>query len=108
MPYFDENPLCKLAAKPAEADVELNLSGLTEAQALEQIEALLREGPGGKVRRVHIHFDPPQGDGRETLFLPVGRRLLSARKAGRLASCLPATEGNGYHIVLADNAGDRL
>lgn len=108
MPYFDENPLCKLAAKPAEADVELNLSGLTEAQALEQIEALLREGPGEKAKRVHIRFDPPQGDGRETLFLPIGRRLLAARKAGQLGGCLPATEGNGYHIVLADKAKDAV
>lgn len=106
MPYFDENPLGKLAGKPSAADIELDLRGLTEEQALQRVEALLQSGMGVEGRRVHIRFDPPRGDGSETLFLPIGRRLLSARKAGQLKSCLPSAEGDGYHIILVENAKD--
>lgn len=100
MPYFDENPLDKLAAQPREPDAVLDLCGMTGDAALQRVADLLAGTLPVAGRHVHIRFDPPRGDGRETLFLPLGRYLLAARKAGRLAACLPAASGNGYHIVL--------
>ncbi len=103
MPYFEENPLCRLSAQPEDADLELDLRGLDREAALRQVETLLQAGTDVAGKRVYIRFDPAQGDGRETLFLPLGRRLLVARKAGQLTGCLPASAGDGYHVTLAAN-----
>lgn len=100
MPFFDDNPLQKLALQAGSAEAELDLRGLPAHEALDQVESLLQAGADHQPSRVLIRFDPARGDGRETLFLPLGRRLLAARKAGQLRSCLPIAEGDGYLIVL--------
>ena len=100
MPYFDENPLDKLAQQSGEAETELDLRGLPASEAMSQVEALLQATEADRPASVLIRFDPARGDGRETLFLPLGRRLLAARKAGQLRSCLPTPQGDGYVIVL--------
>lgn len=97
MPYFDENPLGKLALQSGETEMELDLRGLPADEAMQRVEALLQEQ--APPARVLIRFDPATGDGRETLFLPLGRRLLAARKAGQLHSCLPTASADGYVIV---------
>jgi hypothetical protein len=100
MPYFDENPLLKLALQAGDAEVVLDLRGMSEEQAIQAVEELL-EHPAPS-RDYRIRFDPPANDGRETLFLPVGRRLLQARRDGRLVRFLPYPDGAGYFISLAD------
>jgi hypothetical protein len=67
---------------------------------LTRVEALLDDGDHSQTWL--ITFDPPTDDGRETLFLPIGRRLLSARRAGQLSSCLPTTDGKGYVVRFVD------
>lgn len=101
MPHFDENPLAKLALKPGDADRELDLSGLPPAKALERIEQFLTECRPSS--RVLIRFEPAAHDGRETLFLPIGRHLLAARRERRLKQCLPTADGAGYFVVTADD-----
>ena len=101
MPYFDENPLSRLALQAGATEIELDLRGLPASEALAQVESLLQARQPASVL---IRFDPARGDGRETLFLPLGRRLLEARKAGVLRSCLPTAEGDGYAIVLTGNS----
>ena len=106
MPYFEENPLNKLRLKADGAEVELDLRGLPAAEAMAQVESLLEAADTQSNTSVLIRFDPAKGDGKETLFLPLGRRLLEARKAGLLASCLPTGEGDGYVVLLNNTETD--
>lgn len=96
MPYFDQNPLDKLAVKTARADAELDLRGLARPDAMARVEQLIDSG--GDAQTWLIRFDAAADDGRETLFLPLGRRLLEARRTGQIASCLPASDGAGYYV----------
>ena len=99
MPYFDQNPLEKLAVQAAEAEDSLDLRGLAPDQALQAVEQLLGQAPAGK--SFLVQFAPASGDGHETLFLPLGKRLLQARREGRLERCLPAPDGAAYFILFA-------
>ena len=100
MPYFDENPLAKIALQAGDADTELDLRGLPDKQAMQAVERLLNDPEAGK--SFLIRFDPAVDGGRETLFQPLGRRLLQARRDGRLTRCLPAADGAAYFIRFAD------
>lgn len=102
MPFFDDNPVGKLALPPGKADSELDLRGLTATEALDRVERLLNAC--NRSTRIFIRFDPAANDGRETLFLPLGRQLLAARRDGRLAHCLPTADGAGYFVETKDNA----
>lgn len=99
MPYFDDNPLDKLALEPGNADTELDLRGVAIADALEQVEQFLNTTQ--RRTTVLIRFDAAANDGRETLFLPLGRQLLEARRDGRLSRCLPVSDGAAYFIETA-------
>jgi hypothetical protein len=99
MPYFDENPLLKLALQAGDAEAVLDLRGMTEQQAIQAVEQLL-DHPA-PARDYLVRFDPPSNDGRETLFLPLGRRLLQARRDGCLSRFLPSPDGAGYFISFA-------
>ncbi len=103
MPVFDNNPLEKLRFGPDAADEVIDLTGLAHADALSQVDELLNAAPAG--RSYLLRFSPARGDGRETLFQPLGRKLLSARRTGRLASCLPASDAAGYLIVMPPVSG---
>ena len=100
MPYFDENPLEKLAFQVGDADALLDLRGLPTDQAMRAVEHLLAGAASAK--SYLVRFDSATDDGRETLFLPLGRRLLQARREGRLNRCLPASDGAGYFITFTD------
>ena len=100
MPYFDQNPLEKLAFQAGDADAELDLRGLSADQAMQAVEQLLTDRTSAK--SCLIRFDPAADDGRETLFQPLGRRLLEARRSGRLTRCLPSADGAAYFISFPD------
>lgn len=100
MPFFDQNPLEKLIFQPGDAEAVLDLRGLLPDAAMERVESLLNGTP--KAKSYLIRFDPAGLDGHETLFLPLGRRLLQARREGRLGRCLPTHDGAGYFIVFPD------
>jgi len=102
MPFFEDNPLQNLALQAEAADRELDLRGLDAADALARIEQLLTQ-PGASGSLL-IRFDAALGDGRETLFLPLGRRLLQARREGRLTRCLPTKDGTAYFVAFGDTA----
>ncbi len=99
MPYFDNNPLANLALQADAAEHELDLSSLSQRDAMQQVEQLLMATQ--PPRSVLIRFNAAANDGKETLFLPLGRRLLEARRAGLLQSCLPTAEGNAYVVKFA-------
>jgi hypothetical protein len=100
MPFFDDNPLAGLAFQAETAQAELDLRGLSREEAMQALESLLHEPR--RAQSYLVRFDPAGGDGRETLFLPAGRRLLEARREGLLARCLPTTDGAGYYIAFGD------
>ncbi|MGB5199594.1 MAG: hypothetical protein WBN68_01025 [Sedimenticolaceae bacterium] len=100
MPYFDDNPLQKLAQLHGAGDCELDLRGKTADEALQAIEQLLRTA--NPADSYLVRFDPASDDGRETLFLPLGRRLLQARRDGHIKRCLPSADGAGYFIAFKD------
>lgn len=100
MPYFDQNPLDKLVLQPGDADSELDLHGLSLEDALAAVDGLLQSPDA--TGSYAIRFDPASNDGRETLFQPVGRRLLQARRERQLNSCLPLADGAGYFISFPD------
>jgi hypothetical protein len=99
-PFFEENPLTKLAGLESEAGAELDLRGLDRSRAIAKVEALLSGTRVGQT--YHIRFDAADGERGETLFLPIGRRLLEARRAGQLTRCLPLRTGDGYYIELGN------
>jgi hypothetical protein len=74
---------------------------LSQDQAIQRIDDLLANGDHSRVWLVC--FDPPARDGSETLFLPVGKHLLAARRVGQLSHCLPASDGTGYVIAFTDS-----
>ena len=100
MPFFDQNPLEKLIFQPGDAEAVLDLRGLLPDTAMQRVEGLLNDA--AEAKSYLIRFDPAGQDGRETLFLPLGRRLLQARREGRLDRCLPTNDGAGYFIVFPD------
>ncbi|MBT8429266.1 MAG: hypothetical protein KJN79_05075 [Gammaproteobacteria bacterium] len=100
MPYFDDNPLEKLAFQAGDAEALLDLQGLPAEQAMQAVERLLSEPASAK--SFLIRFDAAADDGRETLFQPLGRRLLQARREGRLNRCLPSADGAAYFIIFSD------
>ena len=100
MPYFDENPLEKIAFQAGDADALLDLRGMPAEEAMQAVEKLLTEPTSGK--SLLIRFARTTDDGRETLFQPLGRRLLQARREGVLSRCLPTPDGAGYFIGFVD------
>jgi hypothetical protein len=100
MPFFEHNPLEKLMFQPGNAEAELDLQGMPANQAMKKVETLL-ESPG-EMNTCVLRFDAAANDGRETLFIPLGRRLLQARREGILSRCLPLADGAGYFIAFPD------
>lgn len=99
MPFFNENPLQQLAFQPGDADAVVDLRGMLHEQAMQRVERLLDDP--GVPKTYLLQFDAASSDGRETLFLPLGRRLLQARRDGVLTRCLPIADGNAYFIAFA-------
>ncbi len=99
MPYFEQNPLQQLAIQVGEIEAEIDLRGYALGPALARIARVL-DPKSGSPRRYAVRFDPPRGDGTRTLFQPVGRFLLEARRQGRIARCLPLPDGTGFYLEL--------
>ncbi len=100
MPHFPSNPLENLALAPGAVDRTLELADDAPEAALAAVDAALADAAAGET--LLFRFPPPAGDGRETLFQPLGRHLLAARRAGRIARCLPAADGAGYVVTLPE------
>ncbi len=101
MPHFPENPLAGLAIDPGTIDRTLDLDDRDVAATLQRVEQLIAEAAPGET--LLLRFPPARGDGRETLFQPLGRFLLTQRRAGRIARCLPEANAAGYVITLPAN-----
>jgi len=105
MPHFDEFYANKLRGGLGVTDAEsvLDLRGASRERAEASIQDMLERSRFGARKSVAVRLDsPPQGGG-ETLFQPIGRALLEAKKRGWIdrLQTLPAQDGLGFYVVLA-------
>jgi hypothetical protein len=102
MPYLDPEQALRLLGKSAEPDAELDLRGLPPEVAMERLRRLADNPALPGPRRYAVRIDPPVPGGGETLFQPVGRYLLDARREGRVERFAPLAEppGGGYFVDL--------
>ncbi len=108
MPHFDEFYANKLRGSlgDADADAVLDLRGAERDQAEASIQDMLERSRFAAGRTVAIRLDPPPEGGGETLFQPVGRLLLDAKRRGWIErlQTLPAVDGLGFYLALSGNA----
>lgn len=109
MPFFDDIYADKLRGGLGVADAEavLDLRGAGLGKITESLEDMLQRSRFAAGKTVAIRLDPPPEGGGETAFLPVGRRLLEAKRHGwvdRLQT-LPARDGLGFYVRLSGKPG---
>jgi hypothetical protein len=105
MPHFEEFYANKLRGSLGVTDAEavLDLRGATREQAEASIQDMLERSRFAAMKTVAVLLTPPAEGGGETLFQPVGRALLEAKKRGwvdRLQT-LPAQDGIGFYVALS-------
>ena len=105
MPHFEDFYANKLRGALGLTDAEsvLDLRGANRQRAEASLDDMLQRSRFSKGKTVAIRLDPPPEGGGETLFQPVGRRLLEAKRRGwvdRLQT-LPAADGLGFYVALS-------
>ena len=102
MPHLDHEQIRALVGDQASADYELDLRGVSGEQARVAIERMLEDHGFVETTTVAIRIDPATPTSGETLFLPVGRQLLDARRRDlvRHFTPLPEGDGGGFHVEL--------
>jgi hypothetical protein len=105
MPHFEEFYANKLrgSAGVAEAESVLDLRGASREQAAASLQDMLERSRFAAAKSVAIRVEGPPEGGGETLFQPIGKALLEARKRGWIdrLQTLPAHDGLGFFVVLA-------
>jgi hypothetical protein len=100
MTGFD--PIAMLEGAAFETEAILELRGMSRAAALAKLRTLveIKVGPGPRLWAVRI--DPARPGGGETLFQPVGRYLLQAKRAGKVLAVTPLADppGGGFAVDL--------
>ena len=107
MPFFESYYEGKLRGSLGLTDAEavLDLRGASPTQAEASIKDMLERSRFGAGKTVAVRLDPPPLGGGETLFQPVGRLLLEAKRRGWIErlQTLPAADGLGFYLALAGN-----
>ena len=105
MPFFESYYEGKLRGSLGVTDAEaiLDLRGAPRPQAEASIKDMLERSRFAVGKTVAIRLDPPPEGGGETLFQPVGRLLLEAKRRGWIERLhtLPAQDGLGFYVALA-------
>ncbi|MEH3145835.1 MAG: hypothetical protein PGN34_10910 [Methylobacterium frigidaeris] len=105
MPHFDEFYANKLRGSlgvtDAEAVLDLRLADRTKAEA--SLTDMLERSRFAKGKTVAVRLAAPFPGGGETLFQPIGRLLLEAKRRGWIErlQTLPAQDGLGFYVALA-------
>lgn len=89
----------------AQVDLAMELGDAAPEEALHRLEHLFAHAEPGKTAAVR--FDAPKGDGRESLFQPVGRRLRQAMADGLIREVRPLEPllGLGFSFRFAGREG---
>ena len=105
MPHFEEFYANKLrgALGVTDAEAVLDLRGASREQAAASLQDMLERSRFAQSKTVAVRLDPPREGGGETLFQPVGKALLEAKKRGWIdrLQTLPARAGLGFYVALA-------
>ena len=105
LPHFDDFYANKLRGSLGVADAEavLDLRGAARAKAEASVKDMLERSRLAQSKSVAIRLDPPPEGGGETLFQPIGRLLLDAKRRGWIERLhtLPARDGLGFYVALA-------
>ncbi len=105
MPHFEDFYADKLrgALGVADADAVLDLRDATREAAAVAIQDMLERSRFGGAKTVAIRLSPPPEGGGETLFQPVGKALLEAKKRAWIdrLHTLPAHDGLGFYVALS-------
>lgn len=100
MTGFD--PVSMIEGAVFETEAALDLRGLSREAALTKLSALIdvRVAPGP--RRWAVRIDPAKPGAGETLFQPVGRYLLQAKRERKIFAVVPLADppGGGFAIDL--------
>jgi hypothetical protein len=107
LPFFEEYYEGKLRGSLGLTDAEavLDLRGVPLPRAEASIKEMIERSRFGAGKTVAVRLDPPPEGGGETLFQPVGRLLLDAKRRGWIdrLQTLPAGDGLGFYVALAGN-----
>ncbi|MET0746219.1 MAG: hypothetical protein ABWY78_22810 [Microvirga sp.] len=105
MPHFEDFYADKLRGSLGVVDAQsvVDLREASREQAAASIQDMLERSRFARGQAVAIRLSPPREGGGETLFQPVGKALLEARRRGWIVrlQTLPAQDGLGFYVVLA-------
>jgi hypothetical protein len=105
MPHLEEFYADKLRGSlgVADADAVLDLRGASRDAAAASLKDMLERSRFAAQKSVAVRLEAPPEGGGETLFQPIGKALLEARRRGWILKLqtLPARDGLGFYVVLA-------
>lgn len=86
---------------PGTPDIELDLRGHRENDALKLLGEALDESSRQGHEALLVRFDPATATSGPTLFQPVGKFLVDAKKKGIVSHCHPLVEedSGGFYVV---------
>ncbi len=102
MPFYATDDIDRFVRPAAATDDVLDLRGMATPVAIDCLSRMLERCRFAPSRRLLVRIDPATATSGETLFLPVGRRLLEARRQGWVERFhpLPADAGGGFWVSL--------
>ena len=102
MPLFEFDSIRALVGDRANGEHTLDLRGVSLSHARTAISEMLERWRSDDLTSVVIRIDPATATSGETLFLPIGRQLLEARKRGLITRFhpLPEADGGGFYVEL--------
>lgn len=102
MPWFEPSSIHALVGDSTQGEHTLDLRGVCVTHARSAISKMLERSRSGDATSVVIRIDPATATSGETLFLPIGRQLLDARKRGLVTRFhpLPEADGGGFYVEL--------
>ena len=101
MPFFEPDEARKMLADTSVTEDVLDLRGLSRMDALRRLDTAINAPPDGKSRSLLIRLESPEEAGGETLFQPIGQRLLKAKRRSLIDRVLTVQQpggGGGYLI----------
>ncbi len=108
MPLFEPDSIRALVGDRADGERTLDLRGVSLSYARSAISQMLERWRTDDLTSVVIRIDSATATSGETLFLPVGRQLLEARKRGLITRFhpLPEGDGGGFYVELPGRPRD--
>lgn len=104
MPFLKQEDLRRITGLRDSAEYELDLCGLDRPHAEASVERMLERSRFRPARSVIVRIDKASATSGETLFQPIGRKLVEAMKTDLVSRCRPLPEGSaGFWIELIGN-----